>query len=130
MLLLYVGLMWLITGDVMHPYYFFLKKWYFLALMFIGFGVQMYYFQRIRITVHRNSVAMAGASVGVSGMAMVACCAHHIVDVLPFVGLIGIAGSITLYQDWFLGFGVVMNVIGLIYMIRRLGRLQRMSCAV
>lgn len=128
MILFYYVLLTLTTGDPMHPFIFFSDKWYFLAPLFLGFGFQMYLFQRLRIVVHENSLKMAGTSAGVSGVAMVACCAHHLAEIFPLVGFMGIATVLTKYQDLFLAFGVSINIAGIAYMWLKLKQHTDMAC--
>jgi hypothetical protein len=48
---------------------------------------------------------------------MVACCAHHLTDVLPVIGLAGAATLLATYQDVLLLLGVLSNVVGVTYML-------------
>jgi len=130
MVLFYAGLLALTSGDPLHPWFFFLDRWYFLVPMIVGFGVQMWLFQRMRIQMMKNQGKMALASAGMSGTAMVSCCAHHLADVLPLVGFASIATSVSQYQDVFLATGVLITMIGVWYMYRRLIQLQDMQCAI
>ncbi len=130
MTVFYYGLLAATTGDYLHPFFFFGEKWYFLAPLFLGFGWQMLLFQQLRIVTHENSLKMAGASVGTSGAAMAACCAHHLAEIFPLLGLAGAAAVVTDYQDWFLGLGVAMNTIGVIYMYAKLNQHRNMACCI
>ncbi|HLD62444.1 MAG TPA: hypothetical protein VI875_01095, partial [Candidatus Norongarragalinales archaeon] len=49
--------------------------------------------------------------------AMVACCAHHFTDVLPFLGLAALATVLARYQELFLLVGVLSNAVGIIMML-------------
>lgn len=120
MVAFYAFLLAITTGDPIHPAIFFVEKWYLLSPLFLGFGFQMFLFQKMRIALHTANLRMAGASAGTSGVAMVACCAHHLADILPILGFMGIATVLTQYQDWFLAFGVAMNTVGALYMLVRL----------
>jgi presenilin-like A22 family membrane protease len=51
---------------------------------------------------------------------MVACCAHHLTDVLPLVGLAGAAFFLAAYQWLFLLLGVLSNLVGLVFMLGQL----------
>lgn len=128
MILFYFGLLWLTTKDYLHSFYFFMDKWYLLTPLFIGFAFQMYLFQKLRFIIQENNVKMTVASAGTSGLAMVACCAHHLADLFPVLGFAGIAIAITKYQDWFLATGVLMNLIGIWYMRSRIKKQRVMEC--
>ncbi len=128
MMVFYYAILATTTGDLVHPFLFFLKKWYFLAPLFLGFGLQMFFFQKLRIVIHENSLKMAGTAAGTSGAAMAACCAHHLAEIFPLLGLAGAAAAVTDYQDWFLGAGVIMNIIGVVYMWVKLKQHTNMAC--
>jgi hypothetical protein len=115
MIALYYALLASLTGDSLHPFILFIEKWYFLAPLILGFGVQMFLFQRLRL-LHLPGAGVAGVSTGTSGIAMAACCAHHLADVVPVLGLLGISTFMAAYVDWFLAFGTVMNVVGALFL--------------
>ena len=58
-----------------------------------------------------------GTSTVASGMAMVACCAHHAVELFPILGLSAAALFLSDYQEQFLIFGVVANLMGILMML-------------
>ena len=119
----YYLLLFAITGDPGHPFSQFtlLQPW--MSLLIAGFGVQFGLFWLLRKGYHFSlnenpDVQMAtGTSTAVSGLAMVACCAHHLVDLLPILGLSAAAVFLSEYQQQLLIFGVVANVIGITMML-------------
>lgn len=63
-------------------------RWFVLAIT-AGFGIQIGLFAYLRgLHAHMSSGGVA-ASTGTSTTAMLACCAHHLAEVLPLVGLSG-----------------------------------------
>jgi hypothetical protein len=55
---------------------------------------------------------------GISGgTAMLACCAHHATDVLPFLGLSAASLLIAQYQVPILITSLVINISGILFMI-------------
>jgi len=48
---------------------------------------------------------------------MAACCAHHLVDLLPILGLSAAALFLSEYQEQLLIFGILANVIGIAMML-------------
>ncbi|MEW6030284.1 MAG: hypothetical protein ACOYZ8_08695 [Chloroflexota bacterium] len=88
----------------------------------LGFGVQaaLYSILRFRLFVPITSTHGAGAMMGTSGgtsaTAMVACCIHHVTDVLPILGLSAAASFLTRYQRPFMLVGLAMNIIGIFVM--------------
>ena len=57
---------------------------------------------------------MAGASGGTSTATMVACCAHHVTDILPLVGLSAATTFLADYKAPFMLIGRVMDLVGLV----------------
>jgi len=66
-----------------------------------------------------------GTSGGTSVTAMVACCIHHVTDVLPVLGLSAAATFLTRYQHPFLLVGLGMNTVGILVMLTVLYREYR-----
>ena len=89
----------------------------------LGFGVQMalYTILKKRLFVPVASAASSGAITGASGttsaMAMVACCAHHVTDVLPILGLTAAATFLAEYQTAFMLVGLGTTYIGIAVMV-------------
>jgi hypothetical protein len=97
-------------------------RWYVLPII-IGFGIQsaLYAILRFRLFVpvtstHHTGKVM-GASGGASATAMIACCLHHVTDVLPILGLSAAASYLARYQRPFMLVGLAMNVIGIAAML-------------
>lgn len=115
----YYLLLFLITKDPVHPFTQFQLYQPWMSLLIMGFGIQMGLFWLMRKGIHFNlqekkdSQMAAGTSTAVSGMAMVACCAHHVVDLLPLLGLSAAALFLSEYQEQLLIFGVLANLAGI-----------------
>ncbi len=93
-------------------------RWYVIPII-VGFGVQaaLYAILRFRLFIPIPSTghagSMMGASGGTSATAMVACCIHHVTDVLPILGFSAAASFLTRYQRPFMLVGLAMNLIGI-----------------
>jgi len=93
-------------------------RWYVIPII-VGFGVQtaLYSILRFRLFIPITSTSHTGALMGTSGgtsaTAMVACCIHHVTDVLPILGLSAAASFLTRYQRPFMLVGLAMNLIGI-----------------
>jgi len=119
----YFLLLFAITSDLNHPFNQFslLQPW--MSLLIIGFGIQFGLLWLLRkgyrFSLHerQDAVVATGTSTAVSGMAMVACCAHHLVDLLPILGLSAAALFLSEYQEQLLIFGVIANAIGISVML-------------
>lgn len=99
----------------------FVRMWYWIVLLMAGFGTQIALHFHIREQLRqRQAQATAGvaASGGVSTLAMIACCAHRVTDVLPFLGVSAAAVFLVQYQTPFLVLGVFSNLMGILFMFR------------
>jgi hypothetical protein len=89
----------------------------------LGFGVQLglYVTLKKRLFVPVASMGPSGPLAGVSGttstVAMVACCAHHVTDVLPILGLTAAATFLAEYRVPFMLAGLGMTLLGIVIMV-------------
>jgi D-proline reductase (dithiol) PrdB len=101
----------------------FKELWYWIALLVSGFGIQAGLYTYIRgmmklrkdSGIATSSVAAAG---GLSTTSMAACCAHHIADVLPILGISAAVVFLNQFQNLFLTVGVLSNLIGINLMLK------------
>jgi len=103
-------------------------RWIVLPII-LGFGVQMALFvilkKRLFMPVDRigpssvkNTVGvMTGASGATSTIAMAACCAHHVTDVLPILGLTAAATFLAEYRTTFMLVGLGTTLVGIAVML-------------
>lgn len=88
------------------------------GLIAAGFGTQVGLYTYLR-RLRRNppalgpSTAMAAAGTGTSSAAMIACCAHHVTDALPILGLSAAATLLNQYRVPFMLVGIGMNILGI-----------------
>ncbi len=94
----------------------FRSLWYLMFPLAAGFGIQIGLYSSIK---HDAQVtgAVAGTG-GISGGSMVACCSHFLLNIIPIAGASGLAVFLMNYQKWFLGFGILANVLGIGLMVR------------
>jgi len=98
------------------------ERWIVIPII-LGFGVQMalYTILKKRLFVPVMNTGSSGAITGASGttsaLAMVACCAHHVTDVLPILGLTAAATFLAEYQTAFMLVGLGTTYIGIAVMI-------------
>ncbi|HLD28417.1 MAG TPA: hypothetical protein VJB67_02295 [Patescibacteria group bacterium] len=100
------------------PFYFLTYKWYFILPLIFGLAVQIGIFRAIHLKVKQGGGAVI-ASGGVSTIAMVACCIHNLVILLPILGLSGLAIFFSTYQNYVLGFSILFVIGGVIYLWRK-----------
>lgn len=96
--------------------------WYLLVLVVAGFATQVALLAELRRRQRLQVAAAAasGAGAGASAAGMIACCAHHIADLLPFLGASGAATFLYDYKIPFVLVGVGINVLGVAVAARRL----------
>jgi len=109
---------------------------YLVGAIAFGFGLQAALYTHLRLAIHgrlsRSSTATAVGGTGTSTAAMVACCAHHVADALPVLGLSGAAVFLNDYRLAFMAVGLGMNTIGVAFMLRLVfseGRRVRLAIA-
>lgn len=95
----------------------FQQFWYYVVSLAIGFGIQVglysYLKDSIKHAVSPKVVATTGTN---STLAMISCCAHYLVNILPVLGVIGIITAISQYQVQLFWVGLAFNLAGIIYM--------------
>ncbi|PIO00643.1 hypothetical protein COT72_00210 [archaeon CG10_big_fil_rev_8_21_14_0_10_43_11] len=113
----YASILTLFNG-VNHTIEQFEMYWYFIIPLVVGFGIQL----GLVAFMHYKSKAsgMAKVSGAMSAGSMVACCAHHITDFVPLLGVSAVGLFLADYTPVFLLFGVLSNVIGILFMLREL----------
>lgn len=103
----------------------------FVSLIAVGFGTQIVLFVELRsvASVHRSAAAVTAAGTGTSAAAMLACCAHHVVDLLPILGMSAAAVFLNEYKTPLFLVSLGINLAGVIIIARQLRQARRV-CAV
>ena len=95
----------------------FSKFWYFILVLAFGFGIQIGLYSYLKSAIHQNISAKILATSGTtSTAAMISCCAHYLVNVLPILGVSGVITLISQYQVQFFWVGLIFNFAGITYM--------------
>jgi hypothetical protein len=119
---LYFGILTWAQGWDYAANQFSLNRWYVLPI-FITLGIQaaLYSILRFRLFIPTTTTGHTGTMMGTSGgtsvTAMVACCLHHVTDVLPILGLSAAATYLTRYQRPFMLVSLGLNILGIIIML-------------
>ncbi|NJD77904.1 MAG: hypothetical protein FIB08_12555 [Candidatus Methanoperedens sp.] len=113
----------LAEGSIGKGYQVFLTNGIFVYLIPLAVGVQMGLFRYHRNLISGHGVSgsekMGMAGSATSSLTMVACCLHHVSDLLPTVGLILAASSFLIqYKDAIIIIGLLANVAGSAYIAR------------
>jgi hypothetical protein len=96
--------------------------------IWLTFGVQsaLYSVLRFRLFLPSPSTGHGGALLGTNGstsvVTMVACCLHHVTEVLPILGLSAAATFLIRYQRPFMRLSLGLNLVGILIMLVVLSR--------
>jgi hypothetical protein len=101
-------------------------RWFVGAIM-AGFGTQIGLFVYLRGLHAQAAAAGVAVSTGTSSAAMLACCAHHLVDVLPVVGLSAAAVFLNTYKTPLLWLGIAMNLAGIVHFLIQIRKQRRLA---
>lgn len=119
--LLYFGIVsW--AESPQHALEFFWQDRWIVVPIILGFGIQtgLYTILKKRLFVPVSNTGPTGALTGAGGatstMAMVACCAHHVTDVLPILGLTAAAAFLAQYRNTFMLIGLATTLAGIVWM--------------
>jgi hypothetical protein len=109
--------------------------WWLLMPIIVAFGTQVALSVELRHRRHtQHLAATTGAGTGASAVGMVACCAHHLVDLVPLLGAAGVAGFLFDWRIPLMVGGLTINLVAVAVAGRRLAHLAHpqpgaMSCA-
>lgn len=94
--------------------------WYFIISLAVGFGIQISLYVFLRNAIHeRASKGMVVTSGAISTGAMLSCCAHYLVNILPVIGISGVAAFLGQYQIELFWVGLAFNAAGIAYIGRK-----------
>jgi hypothetical protein len=120
LVVIYVSVMLIATKNLNSVISQFITFKYWITALILGFGIQTSLFWYIRSGMHlpnKSSKTALATGAGTSTVAMVACCAHHLTDFLPILGLSAAALFLSKYQTHFFAFGIISNIAGIALMI-------------
>lgn len=94
--------------------------WWLMLPLVAGFGIQVGLYTKLKESLRRKAQAALTAGGTSAGIGMLACCAHHATDVLPFIGLSGLTIFLTRYQIPILALSLGINLFGIMLMLKHL----------
>lgn len=104
----------------------FRQFWYFVVTLAVGFGIQVGLYSHLKSSikgvVSPSVVATTGAT---STAAMISCCAHYLVNLLPILGAVGIITVISQYQVQLFWVGLAFNFAGIVYMASKVYKFSK-----
>ncbi|CEP67508.1 Uncharacterized [Moorella glycerini] len=96
-------------------------RFYVLAIA-AGFGTQVGLYSYIRrwqkFSRAGSAGAVAASGTGTSTVSMVACCLHHLGELLPVIGASGFAIFLERYRYPVMWLGITINLLGIYLMLR------------
>jgi Cu+-exporting ATPase len=100
---------------------------YFILALALGFGVQvgLYSFLRQLVGMGQAPRKMVAATGTTSTAAMVSCCAHYLVNVLPVLGVTGFVSVVAQYQTEPFWLGLAFNVGAILYIAPKVFKAYR-----
>ncbi len=100
--------------------------WPWIISISAGFGIQVGLYTKLKMIIKTDGAGkgMVFASGATSSVSMIACCAHHLVDVLPLIGFSALSIFFVRYQVPLLSFSLLINLLGITVMIRNLRKIQ------
>lgn len=126
LLLLYFSLLtalsgWAFTLDQFREF------WPYIVALATGFGVQIGLFTHLHRTMHAAPGKVVATTGTTSGLAMLSCCTHYLVTLLPALGATGLVGFVGEYQVELFWFGLMANLAGILYVGRRVIAVSRVT---
>ena len=101
--------------------------WYFIVSLVEGFGIQIALYQYLKGLVHSGQGM--GKVVGVSGTtstaAMISCCAHYLVNLVPILGITGLATFVAQYQIKIFWVGLAFNIFGIVFISNKIIKFKK-----
>lgn len=110
------------------PLYQFRYRWYFILPLILGFAIQAGLFRAIHLKARHGGGGVLTASGGVSTTAVIGCCLHNLVVLLPILGLSGAAIFFTTYQSYIFLISIAFVLGGVVYMWRKYQKIKHLSC--
>ena len=105
----------------------FAAYWYFVVSLAVGFGIQIGLYTHLTRSLRQKDAS--GKLLAVTGTtstaAMISCCAHYLVNILPILGATGIATIAAQYQVRFFWIGLAFNLAGIAFIAHRITQVKR-----
>ena len=104
----------------------FRQFWYYIISLSIGFGIQIGLYSYLKNSISQHvSPKIVVTSGATSTAAMISCCTHYLVNILPILGTVGIITVISQYQIQLFWVGLTFNFVGIAYMANKVYRFSK-----
>lgn len=96
--------------------------WYFIVTLALGFGIQvgLYTYLKSLIKDRHGGGRVLGVTGITSTTAMISCCAHYLVNLLPILGAVGVVTFVAQYQVELFWVGLLFNLGGIFYIVNKI----------
>lgn len=96
--------------------------WYFILSLATAFGIQvgLYVYLKKLVNDPAGTGKITTASGATSTIAMISCCSHYLVNILPIVGIAGLITLISQYQIQLFWVGLTFNFLGILYIANKI----------
>ena len=102
------------------------QDWWLLAPILLGFGTQVALTVELRRRHRAHHLGVTtGTGTGASAVGMVACCAHHLADLVPLLGATGVAAVVFDWRIPLMLAGIAVNAVAVAFAARRLRDVDR-----
>ena len=107
----------------------FAEFWYFIVTLSLGFGIQIGLYAYLKRSLHHNGASgkVVAATGTTSTAAMISCCAHYLVNILPILGATGIATIAAQYQVKLFWVGIAFNLLGIAFIARHIVKVKTIA---
>jgi Cu+-exporting ATPase len=105
----------------------FFSFWYFIVSLAVGFGVQvgLYTYLKRFIKEKHGQGKVLGVTGTTSTAAMISCCAHYLVNLLPILGVTGFVSFVAQYQVKLFWLGLLFNIGGIVYIANKIVKFKQ-----
>ncbi len=109
------------------------QYWPYLGALVLGFGIQIMLYTYLRELVRTAGTQMSGGTVAATGttstLAMISCCTHYLVNIIPILGVTGLVTIVSQYQVKIFWVGIAFNVLGMLFIGSRIRKLKKHAYA-
>ncbi|MEP7162582.1 MAG: hypothetical protein ABI747_02360 [Candidatus Moraniibacteriota bacterium] len=99
--------------------------WYYLLFLALGFGIQIGLYTYLKALhcskMPKGTLATTSTT---STFAMLSCCTHYLVSVIPLLGVTGAVAVIDRYQEEFFQVGLVFSLVGILSLFQKTQKLR------
>ena|SRR3989344_6182198 len=90
--------------------------WYFIVSLAVGFGIQigLYTYLKNLVKGGHGMGKILGVTGTTSTTAMISCCTHYLVNLLPILGVAGVVTFVAQYQTQLFWVGLLFNLGGIL----------------